>query len=336
MTAFAKDNVKQTSSKVYDALREKAPKSLAENAYASVYWSLLQDLIARLSGQNANWLANGEDAETVALPAVTCSQLLGVALEDDSLVLTNRIEFASLFNYLVCVIFLSDAQFMQAATQIVKDDKAGAELLAGVLTVAHTLLTRFTAVVPTGESLLEAVGEKLRHWLKKKKRPSPSRCLLVEFLQRLFDDKPFFVASLKDKTKVRIRKSIHSQTLTSLVEQTSGLLESCYADCSLDALEEAYEEKDDLENKGAEGAFLLCLGCVRSASEACAKATADTSLIATLQSFVPCKKSCLPSPQRVCFRCLRRTRRSWRPNAAKACSAAFFPHRRRCSRCSAR
>ena len=112
MTAFAKDNVKQTSSKVYDALREKAPKSLAENAYASVYWSLLQDLIARLSGQNANWLANGEDAETVALPAVTCSQLLGVALEDDSLVLTNRIEFASLFNYLVCVIFLSDAQFM--------------------------------------------------------------------------------------------------------------------------------------------------------------------------------------------------------------------------------
>lgn len=336
MTAFAKDNVKQTSSKVYDALREKTPKSLAENAYASVYWSLLQDLIARLSGQNANWLANGEDAETVALPAVTCSQLLGVALEDDSLVLTNRIEFASLFNYLVCVIFLSDAQFMQAATQIVKDDKADAELLAGVLTVAHTLLTRFTAVVPTGESLLEAVGEKLRHWLKKKKRPSPSRCLLVEFLQRLFDDKPFFVASLKDKTKVRFRESIHSQTLTSLVEQTSGLLESCYADCSLDALEEAYEEKDDLENKGAEGAFLLCLGCVRSASEACAKATADTSLIATLQSFVPCEKSCLPSPQRVCFRCLRRTRRSWRPNAAKACSAAFFPHRRRCSRCSAR
>lgn len=75
------------------------------------------------------------------------------------------------------------------------------------------------------------------------------------------------------------------------MEQTSSLLESCYADCSLDALEEATEEKDDLENKGAEGAFLLCLGCVRSASEACAKATADESLNATLQSFVPCRHS---------------------------------------------
>ena len=74
------------------------------------------------------------------------------------------------------------------------------------------------------------------------------------------------------------------------MEQTSSLLESCYADCSLEALEEATEEKDDLENKGAEGAFLLCLGCVRSASEACAKATADESLNVTLQSFVPCDR----------------------------------------------
>mgnify|MGYP004508668407 FL=1 len=202
MAAFAKDNVKQTSSKVYDALREKAPKSLSENAYASVYWSFLQDLIARLSGQDATWLSNGEDAETVALPAVTCAQLLGVALDDADVVLTNRIEFSSLFNYLVAVVIRSDAQFMQAATQVVKDDKADAELLAGILTVSHTLLTRFTAVVPTGESLLEAVGEKLRHWLKKKKRATPSRCLLVEFLQRLFDDKTFFISYLKDKTKV--------------------------------------------------------------------------------------------------------------------------------------
>lgn len=202
MAAFAKDNVKQTSSKVYDALREKTPKSLSENAYASVYWSFLQDLIARLSGQDATWLSNGEDAETVALPAITCAQLLGVALDDADVVLTNRIEFSSLFNYLVAVVIRSDAQFMQAATQVVKDDKADAELLAGILTVSHTLLTRFTAVVPTGESLLEAVGEKLRHWLKKKKRATPSRCLLVEFLQRLFDDKTFFISYLKDKTKV--------------------------------------------------------------------------------------------------------------------------------------
>ena len=59
VTAFCKENPKTTSSKVYDSLREKAPKAIAENCYCAIFWYVLQDLCARVGNQNAAWLSNG-------------------------------------------------------------------------------------------------------------------------------------------------------------------------------------------------------------------------------------------------------------------------------------
>lgn len=98
---YSTENVKTSTSKVYDAFREKAPKTLSDNSYAVAYWSLLQDLIARLTEQNAAWLSNGGDFESVALSPLMSARLILKCLENDPTVFMNRIEFISLFNYLV-------------------------------------------------------------------------------------------------------------------------------------------------------------------------------------------------------------------------------------------
>ena len=97
MSVYSTENVKKSTSKVY----EKAPKTLSDNSYAVAYWSLLQDLIARLTEQNAAWISNGGDFQAVALSPFMCAELLLKCLESDANVLLNRIEFSSLFNYLV-------------------------------------------------------------------------------------------------------------------------------------------------------------------------------------------------------------------------------------------
>ena len=57
ISPFCKENPKPTSSKVYDSLREKAPKAIADNTYCAVFWYVLQDLCARVGNQNAAWLS---------------------------------------------------------------------------------------------------------------------------------------------------------------------------------------------------------------------------------------------------------------------------------------
>ena len=72
ISPFCKENPKPTSSKVYDSLREKAPKAIADNTYCAVFWYVLQDLCARVGNQNAAWLSNGGDFAAANLPlAVT-------------------------------------------------------------------------------------------------------------------------------------------------------------------------------------------------------------------------------------------------------------------------
>ena len=102
VAVYAKENVKKTSSKVYDSIREKVPKGLTDHSYASVCWSLFQDLIALLIGQPANWLSNGGSAKTVAITPVVAGRLLASALEAEPMIVLNRIEFSSLFDLVVC------------------------------------------------------------------------------------------------------------------------------------------------------------------------------------------------------------------------------------------
>ena len=101
VAVYSAANVKTTTSRVNDSIREKAPKSLSDSVYACVYWSLLQDLIGRITEQHAAWTSNGGDFDAVALPPVLCAELLTAALQRDDSVLLQRVEFASLFQYLV-------------------------------------------------------------------------------------------------------------------------------------------------------------------------------------------------------------------------------------------
>ena len=104
VSAYSTENIKKSTSKVYNTFREKAPKTLSDNSYAVAYWSLLQDLIARLTEQNAAWISNGGDFQAVALPPLLSARLLLRCLESDPSVLNNRIEYSSLFSYLVRIL----------------------------------------------------------------------------------------------------------------------------------------------------------------------------------------------------------------------------------------
>lgn len=99
--AFSEANVKKTSSKVNDSLREKPPKSLGNDVYCCAYWSVLQDLAARAMDQNAAWLSNGGNMERVRLPLPLTLSLLLTLLAQNEAVILNRVEFASLLEYLV-------------------------------------------------------------------------------------------------------------------------------------------------------------------------------------------------------------------------------------------
>lgn len=93
--------MKKTSSKANDSLREKPPKSLGDDVYCCAYWSVLQDLVARVMDQNAAWLSNGGNLETVRLPQSLALSLLLELLTQNESVILNRVEFASLLQYLV-------------------------------------------------------------------------------------------------------------------------------------------------------------------------------------------------------------------------------------------
>ena len=101
VSAFCKKNPKTTSSKVYDSLREKAPKAIAENTYCAVFWYVLQDLCARVGNQNAAWLSNGGDFALVNLPYAVTLDLLEQLLPSCDEIFANRIEYSSLIQFIV-------------------------------------------------------------------------------------------------------------------------------------------------------------------------------------------------------------------------------------------
>lgn len=99
---------------------------------------------------------------------------------------------------------------MSASVELLKDEKTDPELLSVILTGVRTLFTHFYSVVPSVPSVLEAVSDKIHHWIKKKKTMNPSRCLLLQFLRGVFSDKQFFVACLCTWSNVGDPSTCHS------------------------------------------------------------------------------------------------------------------------------
>lgn len=95
------DNPKTTSSKNYDSVREKAPKSLNDQVYCAVFWYVLQDLCARLQNMDAAWLSNAGDLSSVRLSPLFCMECLLQILPTSKDIFINRIEYSSLLDYLV-------------------------------------------------------------------------------------------------------------------------------------------------------------------------------------------------------------------------------------------
>ena len=98
---FCKEHPKNSSSKVYDSIREKAPKTIGDNVYCAVYWYVLQDLCARIQDQDAAWLSNAGNLASVRMEPLLCVELLDQALSNSECILQNRIEYSSLIQYLV-------------------------------------------------------------------------------------------------------------------------------------------------------------------------------------------------------------------------------------------
>ena len=70
------------------------------------------------------------------------------------------------------------------------------------LTATQILFTRFTAMISAIPVVLDAISEKIHHWLKNKKSLNPTRCLLLQFLRGVFSDKQFFVTCLSTWSNV--------------------------------------------------------------------------------------------------------------------------------------
>ena len=70
------------------------------------------------------------------------------------------------------------------------------------LTATQILFTRFTAMISAIPVALDAISEKIHHWLKKKKSLNPTRFLLLQFLRGVFSDKQFFVTCLSTWSNV--------------------------------------------------------------------------------------------------------------------------------------
>ena len=99
-------NPKTTSSKNYDSVREKVPKSLNDQVYCAVFWYVLQDLCARLLNMDAAWLGNAGDLSTVRLSPLFCIECLNQILPSSKDIFMNRIEYSSLLEYLVFIFLL--------------------------------------------------------------------------------------------------------------------------------------------------------------------------------------------------------------------------------------
>ena len=83
-----------------------------------------------------------------------------------------------------------------------KDEKKDPELIAVALTGLQTLFIRFTSMIQSIPVVLDAISERMHHWLKKKKSLNPTRCLLLQFLRGVFSDKQFFVTCLNTWSNV--------------------------------------------------------------------------------------------------------------------------------------
>lgn len=91
---------------------------------------------------------------------------------------------------------------MNASITLLKDEKMDPELIAVTLTGMQILFTHFTAVISSIPAVLDAISERIHHWLKKKKSLNPTRCLLLQFLRGVFSDKQFFVTCLSTWSNV--------------------------------------------------------------------------------------------------------------------------------------
>ena len=139
ISPFCKENPKPTSSKVYDSLREKVPKAIADNTYCAVFWYVLQDLCARVGNQNAAWLSNGGDFAAANLPLAVTLDLLEQVLPACGDVVLSRVEFASLLQYIVTAWVATHLQLLPAAVELLKTEETALETLLPLLRVLRTL-----------------------------------------------------------------------------------------------------------------------------------------------------------------------------------------------------
>lgn len=184
ISGFCKENPKTTSSKVYDSLREKAPKAIADNTYCSVFWYVLQDLCARVGSQNAAWLSNGGDFAVVNLPLATTLDLLEQILPACADVVLNRIEFSSLLQFIVSVCLISHTQLIPAAVEQLKSDDISLDALLSLLRVLRILCSSYFTVLPAVESVLAATSSCVKK-LSKKKLGAAEGAAVVEFVLAL-------------------------------------------------------------------------------------------------------------------------------------------------------
>ena len=184
ISPFCKENPKPTSSKVYDSLREKVPKAIADNTYCAVFWYVLQDLCARVGNQNAAWLSNGGDFAAANLPLAVTLDLLEQVLPACGDVVLNRVEFASLLQYIVTAWVATHSQLLPAAVELLKTEETALETLLPLLRVLRTLCGSFFTVLPGVESVLAATTSCVKK-LAKKKLGAAEGAAVVEFVLAL-------------------------------------------------------------------------------------------------------------------------------------------------------
>ena len=172
-TQFCKEHPKVSSSKVADSIRSQPPKSLSGNVYCSVLWSVLQDLCARLSDEEAVWLSNGGDLAAVRLTPHLCLEMLAALLPACDDVLQNRIEFSSLLQYIVSSCPRHD-QFFPAGLRLLKSEQDEATYLL-LLQVLLRLCSHHLTVLPAVGSLLSEAASQVKRIVSKKQPLSESR-----------------------------------------------------------------------------------------------------------------------------------------------------------------
>lgn len=164
VTKYCEENPKKSSSKVYDSVREKVPKSLSDNVYCSVFWYILQDLCARLLGQDAAWLSNAGDLAAVRLEPTLCIEILLQVIPSCETILMNRVEYSSLLQYLVLFLGLDDEQLIPAFVNTLKEETTQLEFYQLMVMVCK----KFYTLLPSIDSILTTLTSQLKRLAKKK------------------------------------------------------------------------------------------------------------------------------------------------------------------------